>query len=142
MFANLTGKQVLVLEPEPIVCLNLVLALEQIEATVLAAQTVSRAHELLELRRMAAAVINGDALDDVKPLCALLRERRIPFILHGCSEAVDLGAARVMSKPALATTVAAAVAFALQGRNVRGTRAGGLQRSPRAATAAQPVAEY
>lgn len=114
MFTSLSGKQILILETEPIVCLDLVLALEQIGATVLAAPSVPRARELLELRHVAAAVIDVDASSEARALCALLREKGIAFVVHSRGEAVDLGAASVIPKPARASAVAAAVASALQ----------------------------
>jgi hypothetical protein len=121
MSRRLFGKQILVLQSEALNSLDLVFALEEIGASVVVAPTAPRARELLELRRIAAAVVDPGISEDVRALCEHFRGAGIPFVIHGGSDGDDLGAAHSLARRAPGTAIAAAVAAVFQRDDCRTT---------------------
>jgi DNA-binding response OmpR family regulator len=80
---SLAGRTILVVEDEFLIALDIVAALEGAGANVVAAATLDRATQLVELDKLSAAVLDfGLRGGDANGLCARLNEREVPYILH------------------------------------------------------------
>jgi DNA-binding response OmpR family regulator len=109
---SLAGRSVLIVEDEALIALDIALEFEKVGAFVLTAHSLAQASELVERDDLAAAVMDfglGDG--DADALCARLKRRGIPFVLHsgyshlrsGCNGGV------VVPKPANPSTLIAAI---------------------------------
>ena len=76
----LARRNILVVEDEPIVALDIVSAFQDAGAFVSVATTLADATHLVEQDGLSAAVL--DFGHDANELCARLRARGIPFVLH------------------------------------------------------------
>ena len=97
---TLAGHAILIVEDEPIISLDLVSAFEDAGAIVSTATTIDDAIRMVEQSGLSAAIL--DFGHDSNALCARLRERGIPFVLHsgyGNTED-DCEGGVVMPKPA------------------------------------------
>lgn len=107
---------ILVVEDEPFLALNLVMAIEDNDGLAIGpVSTVAEALTLVETQKIVAAILDANLLDrDVTPLALALIERLIPFVIHtgtGLPEELarkypDL---HVILKPARSTVVLAAL---------------------------------
>ena len=80
---SLAGRTILVVEDEFLIALDIVSALKGVGATVVAAATLDRANQLVELDKLSAAVLDfGLRGGDANGLCARLNERDVPYVLH------------------------------------------------------------
>ncbi len=113
---TLSGRTLLLVEDEPIIALDIASAFTDAGASVTIAATLDEAIRLVEQGGWSAAVL--DFGGDSNPLCASLRDRGIPFILHsghGHPGDACLGG-MVIPKPADPECLVAAVARSLQHR--------------------------
>ena len=111
--AVLAGRTILVVEDEGLVALELSDALENAGAKIITAGGVFDATRIIESRKLSAAVLDfwlGVGVDCL-PICALLTEHRVPFLLY-TSYALLEGApkAPILAKPAPPARIVAAVA--------------------------------
>ena len=75
----LAGRQILIVEDEPLIALNLMRAFEEVGAVPLSAETLADAKVLVERDGLSGAVLDfglGDGHADM--ICHRLDERRIP----------------------------------------------------------------
>ena len=80
---SLAGRTILVVEDEFLIALDIVTALKAAGADVVAAATLDRATQLVELDKLSAAVLDfGLRGGDANDLCARLNERDVPYVLH------------------------------------------------------------
>ena len=80
---SLAGRTILVVEDEFLIALDIVSALKGVGANVVAAATLDRANQLVELDELSAAVLDfGLRGGDANGLCARLNERDVPYVLH------------------------------------------------------------
>jgi len=114
MSAALFGKQVLVLETEPIMSLDLVSALEQAGASVVVAPSVQRAREISLKRHIVVAVINLAASPEARALCKEFEGKSVPVVLHHRNELILEDPAWAIVTRSHAAMVAAVVRAALQ----------------------------
>jgi DNA-binding NtrC family response regulator len=112
----LNGLPILIVEDEPMVALDLALAVEDIEGKPIGpVATVAEALALIDAQVVAAAILDANLLDrDVTPLALALVERSVPFVIHtGTGLPDDLAKSHpdlpVVMKPARATVVLAAL---------------------------------
>ena len=93
----LTGRSILIVEDEPLIAIAIANAFTQVGARVLTVRSLRDALAAVEDDSLSAAVLDhalGDG--DSSQLCARLKERSIPFVLHSgysslegaCSDAV------------------------------------------------------
>lgn len=108
----LRGKKILVLEDEPLIALDLSLALEAFGAQVSGAFTVAQAMKLVEDEPPDAAIldVNLGGERTCEPLAFQLREQGTPFILHSGDldrngELISRLGAPIVRKPALSQEV-------------------------------------
>jgi len=111
--AVLAGRTILVVEDEGLVALELSDALENAGAKIITARGVFDATRIIKSRKLSAAVLDfwlGVGVDCL-PICALLTEHRVPFLLY-TSYALLEGApkAPILAKPAPPARIVAAVA--------------------------------
>src|SRR5262245_28235885 len=79
----LRGCSVLIVEDEPLIALDLHRAISAAGASVLAANSVSDALDLIAYAQIAAAVVDVNlGSQDCGPVCAALRKRQIPFMFY------------------------------------------------------------
>jgi len=98
--AVLAGRTILVVEDEGLVALELSDALENAGAKIITAGGVFDATRIIESRKLSAAVLDfwlGVGVDCL-PICALLTEHRVPFLLY-TSYALLEGAPKDPAKP-------------------------------------------
>jgi DNA-binding NtrC family response regulator len=112
----LNGLPILIVEDEPMVALDLALAVEDIEGKPIGpVATVAEALALIDAQVVAAAILDANLLDrDVTPLALALVERSVPFVIHtGTGLPADLAKSHpdlpVVMKPATSTVVLAAL---------------------------------
>lgn len=80
---DLAGRSILVVEDEPLICLDLTRRLQGAGATVLAASHLDKALDLAETPGLSAGVLDFDLGNaDTTPVCWRLVDRRIPFVFH------------------------------------------------------------
>lgn len=115
--AALDGLRILVVEDEPLIALQLEIVFEDAGADVLLSRKVSHAMDLIETRRIDAAILDVNLGSGItcEPIAERLRAKGIPFALHSGDLArlgelvVEIGAP-VLSKPASEASLLAAVA--------------------------------
>ena len=80
---SLAGRTILVVKDELLIALHIVSGLQKAGANVVAAATLDRATQLVELEKLSAAVLDfGLRGGDANGLCARLNERDVPYVLH------------------------------------------------------------
>src|SRR5215813_2504273 len=109
----LAGRTILVVEDEGLVARELSDALESAGAEIITARGVFDATRIIESRKLSAAVLDfwlGVGVDCL-PICALLSERGVPFLLYTSYTLLE-GApnAPVVGKPAPPQRIVDAVA--------------------------------
>jgi len=79
----LNGLPILVVEDEPFLALNLVMAIEDNDGLAIGpVSTVAEAMALVDTQKIVAAILDANLLDrDVTPLALALIERLIPFVI-------------------------------------------------------------
>ena len=79
----LSAKSILVVEDEPLLCLDIARRLEDAGAKVFAASNLQKALRLVEASPLSAGVLDFDlGNDDSGAVCWKLLARRIPFIFY------------------------------------------------------------
>ena len=80
----LAQQLILIVDHEPAIAMGLRFAIEKFEGVVAGpVPTVSEALALLEVDRIAAAILEANLADrDVTPVALLLAKRRVPFVIH------------------------------------------------------------
>src|SRR5262245_31503278 len=111
--AVLAERTILVVEDDGLIARELADALESAGAEIVAARGVFDATRIIEGRKLSAAVLDfwlGVGVDCL-PICALLTEHRVPFLLYTSYTLLE-GApnAPILGKPAAPARVIAAVA--------------------------------
>jgi DNA-binding NtrC family response regulator len=109
----LSGRTILIVEDERLIARELSDALENAGAEIITARGVFDATRIIESRRLSAAVLDfwlGVGVDCL-PICALLTEHRVPFLLYTSYTLLD-GAPKVpiLGKPTSSARIVAAVA--------------------------------
>jgi response regulator RpfG family c-di-GMP phosphodiesterase len=80
---NLAGRSLLVVEDEPLLCLDITRRLQDAGATVLAASRLEKALSLAEHPDISAGVLDFDLGNaDTSAVCWKLIDRRVPFLFH------------------------------------------------------------
>ena len=80
---DLAGRSILVVEDEPLVCLDLTERLQDAGATVFAASHLDKALGLVDHPNLSAGVLDFDlGKADSTAVCWRLVDRRIPFVFH------------------------------------------------------------
>ena len=80
---RLKGREILVVEDQPIIAMEIVQAFRDAGATVTTTMTLKHALLLVEHDSLAAAILDHDLGDgDSDQLCARLKERNIPFVIY------------------------------------------------------------
>lgn len=115
--AVLAGRTILVVEDEGLIARELSDALESAGAEIITARGVMDATRIIESRKLSAALLDfwlGVGVDCL-PICDLLTEQGVPFLLYTSYRLLE-GApkAPILSKPAPASTIIAAVADLLK----------------------------
>ena len=130
-FPALRGRSILVVEDEPLIAMDIVVALEQAGAHATTTTTVRHALILADHDGLAAAIMDHALRDgDSTALCARLKERGIPYVSYSGYDPVtgaSLDAPHV-SKPATMDTLMSAVEGVLVGRPHRITQREDTQR--------------
>jgi len=99
--STLKGHSILVVEEEPLIAMDIALALEQAGAQVATAATAAQAIRLLENARPSAATVDHALPDgDGWALYQSLEERRIPFVVYSGYPKPDGVKAPYVAKPA------------------------------------------
>jgi DNA-binding NtrC family response regulator len=109
----LAGRTILVVEDDGLIARELSDALESAGAEIITSRGVFDATRIIESRKLSAAVLDfwlGVGVDCL-PLCALLTEHRVPFLLYTSYTLLE-GApkAPILGKPASPARIVAAVA--------------------------------
>jgi DNA-binding NtrC family response regulator len=109
----LVGRTILIVEDENLVAREVAEALESVGAHVIMARGVADAARIIADYNLSAAVLDfwlGVGVDCL-PICALLTERGVPFLLYTSYTLLE-GApnAPILSKPAPSQRIVAAVA--------------------------------
>jgi DNA-binding response OmpR family regulator len=112
---DLAGRSILVVEDEPLICLDITSRLRDAGAHVLAASHLEKAMRLADRPDLSAGVLdfNLGAVDS-SPVCWRLVERHVPFLFHTgrVSPAFQQWpAAPVLLKPSHAGLIASVVAL-------------------------------
>jgi DNA-binding NtrC family response regulator len=109
----LVGRTILIVEDENLVAREVAEALESAGAHVIMARGVADAARIIAGDNLAAAVLDfwlGVSVDCL-PICALLTERSVPFLLYtGYTLLEGAPNAPILSKPAPPQRIVAAVA--------------------------------
>lgn len=107
------SKPILIVEDEPLIAMELALAVRDLDGEVLGPlPTVREALHLLDTRGVAAAILDANLLDrDVAPVALRLVAAGIPFVVHTGTGLPEAIAARfpdlpVVMKPAAPASVA------------------------------------
>jgi DNA-binding response OmpR family regulator len=106
--SRLHGRNVLVVEDEPLVGLEIAEALSAFGAHALSASRVADAIKAVDLHQIAAAVLDINlGADDCSVLCKHLSQRQIPFVFYtGYATAPDgWGYVPIITKPAHPTQI-------------------------------------
>ena len=111
--AILAGRTILVVEDESLIAREVAQALESAGAQTITARWVAEAERIIASHPLSAAVLDfwlGAGVDCL-PICALLTERGVPFLLYTSYTLLE-GApnAPIVRKPAPAHTIVATVA--------------------------------
>jgi DNA-binding response OmpR family regulator len=114
--ASLTGRSILLIEDEPLIAFAIQQELQAEGAQVQTARTLAIASQALQSKELSAVIVDLALADgDADAICALLKKRRIPFIVHsGYTPCRNVGgAAAVIPKPAQPGALATALREAL-----------------------------
>ena len=101
--ASLAGRLILIIEDQPLIALDIAGELERAGATAIRTHSVASAAPLVEHEKLSAAIVDFRLRDgDASALCARLRSRCVPFVLHtGYEGECDThGSVAVIRKPA------------------------------------------
>ena len=80
---DLAGRSILVVEDEPLVCLDVIERLERVGVMVFAASHLDKALSLADHPDLSAGVLDFDLGNaDSTAVCWKLVNRRIPFVFH------------------------------------------------------------
>ena len=80
---DLAGRSILVVDDEPLICLDIARRLQDAGARVFAASHLEKAMGLAEHPDLSAGVLDFDlGLTDSSQVCWKLVRRRIPFLFH------------------------------------------------------------
>jgi len=80
---DLSGRSILVVEDEPLICLDISIRLQDAGATVFAASHVDKAMRLADHPDLSAGVLDFDlGSTDSSAICWKLVNRHIPFVFH------------------------------------------------------------
>lgn len=113
------GRSILVVEDEPLIALELQLALDEMGATVHQAAALPAALALAEHTAFSAAIVDfqlgGERCED---LCTALAQRGVPFMFYtgGTEHRLANSAAPVVTKPASMGEVMAVLAPLVAGK--------------------------
>ena len=114
---KLDGREVLVVEDDPLIALDVSSAFEEAGAKVTMARTLPAALAAAEADSLSAAVLDH-ALghDDSSQLCERLAERAVPYLLHTGYTEVEgpCGDAPIVPKPAHPKLLVATLAHLLE----------------------------
>jgi DNA-binding response OmpR family regulator len=116
MVLDLSGRSILIVEDEPLIAMDIEQALETAGATVFIAATFDQALRLTEQSGLSAAILDLVlGASDGGTLCALLRERAIPFVIYSGRTDIPVGCepAAFVSKPAHPDALLQAIASVL-----------------------------
>lgn len=116
MNAMLSGRTILVVEDQPLIALDIVDCLRKAGASVLTALTLQEGLRAAEHPQLSAAIIDfALGQENCLPLCARLRDRQIPFVVHtGYADIPALcGHGVIVPKPATSATLLNALAHIL-----------------------------
>jgi DNA-binding response OmpR family regulator len=119
------GRSILVVEDEPLIALELQLALEEMGASVQKAAALPAALTLAESTTFSAAIVDFQlGRQRCEDLCTALTQRGVPFMFYtgGTEHGLVNSAAPVVTKPASMKAVMAVLAplvASSNGRNVR-----------------------
>jgi len=109
----LVGRTILIVEDENLVAREVAEALESVGAYVVMARGVADAARIIAGHNLSAAVLDfwlGVGVDCL-PICALLTERGVPFLLYTSYTLLEgAPSAPILSKPARPQRIVAAVA--------------------------------
>jgi DNA-binding response OmpR family regulator len=100
---TLAGKSILVVEDEPLICMDIAMEFENRGAQVVQTHSLKEAITLVEADGLAAAILDHGLQDgDSTQLCERLDERRIPFVTYSGYSPIDGVCAKgvVVEKPA------------------------------------------
>jgi CheY-like chemotaxis protein len=115
--AELAGRNILIVEEEPVVALDLRTALEAVGATVVC-KRVGDAAKAITHHKFAAAILDlRPGSNDHRPVARALRKRGIPFLFHSTHHPEDVTTVRgapVMLKPTGADDIVKAIVLLLQ----------------------------
>ena len=103
MGTSLSGRNILIVEDEPLIALCIVDIFRAAGASTEVARSLAAAQELVEGHSISAAVVDfglGDG--DANELCTQLNHMHVPFVLHSGYIAPDISCApdAVVPKPA------------------------------------------
>ena len=114
MQQTLAGRSILVVEDEPLICLDIATEFEKTGAHVLQTHSLKEALKLIEADGLSAAIVDHALQDgNSTELCERLDERGIPFVTYSGYNRVEGACTKgvMVEKPAhpsvLVTTVAA-----------------------------------
>jgi DNA-binding response OmpR family regulator len=128
---KLTGREILVVENEPLIAMEVVQCFQEAGANVTTTTTLKQALILIEHHSLSAAVLDHSLADGhADQLCMRLKERNIPFIIYsGFSDLPEAcqGAPQI-NKPASGDVLVTAIEVLLQSRTT--TTAGAAPSSP------------
>lgn len=114
---TLDGCVILIAEDEPLIALDLALALEGAGARVVTAGAVRDALPLVESAALSAAVVDHALRDgESSGLCKRLAEQDVPFVIYSGVDGSPPGPVPFISKPATSDVVVRAVEGLLLGR--------------------------
>jgi len=104
---SIAGRTILVIDDEPLILLDLALALEKAGATVLPASSIKDAMRRAEEPNLSGAVLDWVSAD----ICQRLTERHLPFVFYSGRPASEFAdwQAPVVAKPARPEEIIAAL---------------------------------
>jgi DNA-binding response OmpR family regulator len=117
---KLAGRNVLVVEDEPLVALDITTALQDAGAHVVTAHSLADATAVMERIKIEAAVVDIKlGAEDVSPLCRHLSQRDIRFVFYSGYKDPPVGwdAVPVVEKPARPQQIIDAVEMLLRSFN-------------------------
>jgi len=115
--AELAGRNILIVEEEPVVALDVRTALEAAGATVVCKSVQDAARAVAQQKFSAAILDLHPASNEHRPLARALRKRGIPFLFHSTHHPEDVTTMRgapVVLKPTSVDNIVKAVALLLQ----------------------------
>lgn len=113
---SLQGLSILIVEDEPLIGLDMTIALEAVGAAITVTSALKHAMLLVERHGLSAAILDHTLQDgDCTVLCVRLSERRIPFLIYSGHLYVEGISAPHLRKPATAEALVAAVEHLING---------------------------